>query len=131
MFGVEDLLAFVDLQSDADVPAREHRLEMRSGCHQQRVAGTFVRGSAAAPPHAQVEVDKRIVGLSVGHRKVCCRVGQHAGSAGGEDLDCGFILYGEQGVGQATAQRRHIGLRFQVGRVEDDEMGHGLRTKGG
>ncbi|MCY1307341.1 hypothetical protein D9M70_572570 [compost metagenome] len=79
---------------------------------------------AAPGTHAQVGVEEAVITLAVGHGGVGRRVGQHAGAAGGEHLAAGFVALFQHAVGQGAAQAADVRFAFQVGGVEQDQMGH-------
>ena len=54
-----------------------------------------------------------------------CRVGKDTGAAGRKHRLAGVVMRRQHGVGQAAAQRGHVGFGIQVAGVKDDEVGHG------
>jgi len=59
--GVEELLAFIDLQSQSEQAVRKQRLEMRLRRGQQRLPGAPLGLSGPAPAHAQIQPDESVV----------------------------------------------------------------------
>ncbi|MNF95574.1 hypothetical protein D3C77_658210 [compost metagenome] len=53
------------------------------------------------------------------------RVGQHAGAAGGKHRAAAFVALFQHAVGEGATEAADVRFAFQVGAVEQDQMGHG------
>jgi hypothetical protein len=133
VLGVEDFGALVDLQRHAHWPAGQQGGKVRLGHGFQPAAHVGMHRGAAAPGHAQVQVDEAVVaaqagrlagGTAIGHCEVRRRVGQHADAAGRKHRLAGLVPRGQHGVGQLAAQRGHVRHIVECAGVQDHQVGH-------
>lgn len=115
---------FINLQRDSDRAFGKQGVHSRLEHVKQGVSHHLVDSSTAPQPHAQIGIEKAIVSLAISDRRMRRSIGKHARATKREDLFSVLVAHAAHRVCQGPAQASNIDIAFDVGRIQQDKMGH-------